>query len=71
MINLSQLQSETAELLPKREALSRFSFNLHKTTTVTKHTATVHAENNSLAVNDHSRDSLANSEAKQVINISQ
>ncbi|MEV4611565.1 hypothetical protein AB0K43_03035 [Kitasatospora sp. NPDC049258] len=68
---MSELQSETAEMLPKREALSRFSFNLHKTTTVTKHTAVVHAENNSLAVNDHSRDSVAGADAKQVITITQ
>jgi hypothetical protein len=69
MIDMSVLETETAELLPKREALSRFSFNLHKTT-VTKHAA-VYAENNSVSYNEHSWDSLASSEAKQYIAISQ
>ncbi|WP_030269562.1 hypothetical protein [Streptomyces sp. NRRL B-24484] len=69
MIDMSVLETETAELLPKREALSRFSFNLHKTT-VTKH-AVVYAENNSVSYNDHSWDSLAGSEANQYISIHQ
>ncbi|MEV6211179.1 hypothetical protein [Kitasatospora sp. NPDC051914] len=69
MIDMSALETETAELLPKREALSRFTLNLHKTTVI-KHAA-VYAENTSVAYNDHSWDSLAASEAKQYISINQ
>jgi hypothetical protein len=71
MIDVRELDQESGELLAGREALSRFSFNLHKTVTVTKHVATVYAENNSTALNDHSCDSIAGSDAQQQIYISQ
>ncbi|MGW0632498.1 hypothetical protein [Streptomyces sp. NPDC002758] len=70
-MNNDQLNAESAELLPGREALGRLKFSFVKTTNVTKHVAYVEAHNNSYAVNDHSDDSMAASAANQTIKISQ
>ncbi|KPI05179.1 hypothetical protein OK074_0317 [Actinobacteria bacterium OK074] len=70
-MNAHELDAESAELLPGREALGRLKFSFNKTTNVTKHVANVSAHNESLAVNDHSAFSAAESQAAQTINIAQ
>ena len=70
-IDATELEAESAELLPGREALGRLKFSFGKTTTVTKHVANVSAHNESAALNDHSSWSVAQSQASQSINISQ
>ncbi|MER6126578.1 hypothetical protein ABT173_28965 [Streptomyces sp. NPDC001795] len=70
-MNMDQLEAETADLLPGREALGRFSFNLTKMTTVTKKIAHVDAHNESAAVNQCSPWAVAASEASQTISVQQ
>jgi hypothetical protein len=70
-MNAHELDAESAELLPGREALGRLKFSFNKATHVTKHIANVEAHNSSVALNDHSCWSSAESQAAQSINISQ
>ncbi|MFF3468035.1 hypothetical protein ACWCQN_45085 [Streptomyces sp. NPDC001984] len=70
-MNNDQLNAESAELLPSREALGRLKFSFVKTTNVTKHVAYVDAHNESAAANYYSPEAIAASEANQTINISQ
>ena len=70
-INIDELQAESAELLPGREALSTLRFNITKHVTVTKHIAHVDATNLSAAVNYQSFGADAESAAGQSIHISQ
>lgn len=71
MLDVQELDSESAQLLPGREALGKLKFSFTKTTNVTKHIATVHATNQSTAANLFSPDAVAQSEASQGICISQ
>ena len=68
-MNIDELEAESGELLPGREALSRLRFSFTKT--VTKHVATVNATNTSAAVNYDSFGATAASEAAQSISITQ
>ncbi|MCD0482932.1 hypothetical protein [Streptacidiphilus sp. ASG 303] len=71
-MNMDELAAESADLLPGREALTKFSgFSFTKTLNVTKHVAHVSASNESLALNDHSVGAVAQSAANQSISISQ
>ncbi|MDX3078308.1 hypothetical protein ACFWVC_05670 [Streptomyces sp. NPDC058691] len=70
-MNNDQLDAESAELLPGREALGKLKFSFVKTTHVTKHVAHVEAHNDSLAVNVDSPFAVAQSEATQAISIRQ
>jgi len=70
-MNVQELNAESAELLPGREALGKLKFSFTKTTYVTKHIATVNAANHSVAANLFSRDTMAQAEASQGICISQ
>ncbi|GEK04660.1 hypothetical protein ACWDU8_25085 [Streptomyces sp. NPDC003388] len=70
-MNMDQLEAETAELLPGREALGKFSFNFAKMTTVTKKVAHVDAHNESAALNQCSPYAVAQSEAAQSISVQQ
>ncbi|SEM74712.1 hypothetical protein [Streptacidiphilus jiangxiensis] len=70
-MNINELDAESAELLPGREALGRLKFNFTKTVNVTKHVAHVNAHNNSLALNLGSDGATAASEAAQCISIHQ
>ncbi|MFK4149677.1 hypothetical protein [Streptomyces sp. NPDC004065] len=70
-MNMDQLQAESAELLPGREALGRFSFNFSKVSTVTKKIAHVDAHNESAALNQCSPYAVAQSEATQAISVQQ
>ncbi|MFF4188931.1 hypothetical protein ACFYZ9_37640 [Streptomyces sp. NPDC001691] len=70
-IDNHELDAESAELLPGREALGRLKFSFGRSTTVTKHVANVTAHNESAALNDHSLWSVASSEGTQAIHISQ
>ncbi|MGW2934781.1 hypothetical protein ACWDA7_23650 [Streptomyces sp. NPDC001156] len=71
MMDPRELDAESAELLPGREALGRLKFSFHKTVNVEKHIANVWATNQSQAFNDHSAWSAAESSASQTINIHQ
>ncbi|MDX2852204.1 MULTISPECIES: hypothetical protein [Streptomycetaceae] len=70
-MNMDQLDAESAELLPGREALGKLKFSFVKTTHVTKNIAHVDAHNESLAANQFSPFAVAQSEATQAINIRQ
>ncbi|MGX4694480.1 hypothetical protein [Streptomyces sp. JNUCC 63] len=70
-MNMDQLEAETAELLPGREALGKFSFNFTKMTSITKKVAHVDAHNESAALNQCSPYAVAQSEAAQVISVRQ
>ncbi|MGW0082824.1 hypothetical protein [Streptomyces sp. NPDC003393] len=70
-MNMDQLEAETAELLPGREALGKFSFNFAKWSTVTKKVAHVDAHNESAALNQCSPYAVAQSEAVQSISVQQ
>ncbi|MGW3248901.1 hypothetical protein [Streptomyces sp. NPDC001070] len=70
-MNMDQLDAESAELLPGREALGKLKFSFVKTTHVTKHVAHVDAHNESLAANQYSPFAVAQSEATQAISIRQ
>ncbi|MEU5594665.1 hypothetical protein [Streptomyces sp. NPDC020298] len=71
MMDAYELEAESAELLPGREALGRLKFSFGKTVNVTKHVANIDASNQSAAVNDHSAWSVADSGAAQAINVHQ
>ena len=71
MLDVQELDSESAQLLPGREALGKLKFSFTKTTYVTKHIATVNAANHSVAANLFSPDAVAQAEATQSISISQ
>ncbi|MBF9071622.1 hypothetical protein [Streptacidiphilus fuscans] len=70
-MDITELEAESAELLPGREALGRLKFNFTKTVNVTKHVATVNAHNHSTALNIGSNCSTAASDASQAITIHQ
>ncbi|MDT0469962.1 hypothetical protein [Streptomyces gibsoniae] len=70
-MNNDWLEAETAELLPGREALGKFSFSFAKMTTVSKKIAHVDAHNESMAVNQYSPFALAQSQASQAISVRQ
>jgi hypothetical protein len=71
MLDARELDAESAELLPGREALGRLKFSFTKITNVTKHVANVHAHNESAAVNNYSDYATAQSQAEQGIIIVQ
>ena len=71
MMDAHELEAESAELLPGREALGRLKFSFNKTVNVTKHIANIQAGNESAAVNDHSAFSVADSGATQNISVHQ
>ncbi|GAA2708339.1 MULTISPECIES: hypothetical protein [Streptomyces] len=71
MLDMHELDAESAELLPGREALGKLKFSFTRTTTVTKHVADVHAHNTSTALNVCSPDAVAQSAATQTIAIQQ
>ncbi|MGW7823486.1 hypothetical protein ACWGLF_36385 [Streptomyces puniciscabiei] len=70
-MDMRELDAESAELLPGREALGRLKFSFGKTVNVTKHVAHINAHNESAAVNDHSSWSDAESSAQQTITVQQ
>ncbi|WP_018548113.1 hypothetical protein [Streptomyces sp. LaPpAH-108] len=70
-MDMRDLDAESAELLPGREALGKLKFSFNKTTNVTKHIANIEAQNQSLAANDHSLWSDAQSQAGQAISVKQ
>ncbi|GAA3055141.1 hypothetical protein VR41_02310 [Streptomyces sp. NRRL B-1568] len=70
-MNPNELEAESAELLPGREALGKLKFSFTRTTNVTKHVAHVSAHNESLAANTDSPFAVAQSEATQAISIKQ
>jgi hypothetical protein len=74
-MDMHELEAESAELLPGREALGKLSFSFAKTVDVTKnvtvHTATVNAGNSSNVGNFHSPLAVAQGEADQTISVSQ
>ncbi|MGW4561891.1 hypothetical protein ACWEN3_05600 [Streptomyces sp. NPDC004561] len=71
MMDAHELEAESAELLPGREALGRLKFSFGKTVNVTKHVANISAHNESAALNDHSAWSDAESQATQAITVKQ
>ncbi|WP_018548114.1 hypothetical protein [Streptomyces sp. LaPpAH-108] len=71
MMDAHELEAESAELLPGREALGKLKFSFNKTTNVSKHVANIAASNQSAALNDHSAYSVASSGAAQTISVSQ
>ena len=71
MMDAHELEAESAELLPGREALGRLKFSFNRTTNVTKHIANIQASNESAALNDHSSWSAAESSASQHITVTQ
>ncbi|MGW1802825.1 hypothetical protein ACWCQN_45080 [Streptomyces sp. NPDC001984] len=71
MLGMCELDAESAELLPGREALGRLKFSLVKTTNVTRHVAYVSAHNNSLALNACSPEAIAQSAGNQSISVVQ
>ncbi|MER5918431.1 hypothetical protein ABT124_51565 [Streptomyces sp. NPDC001982] len=71
MLGMCELDAESAELLPGREALGRLRFSLVKTTNVTRHVAYVSADNNSIAVNACSPEAIAQSAGNQSISVVQ
>ncbi|MFK4150268.1 hypothetical protein [Streptomyces sp. NPDC004065] len=71
MMDAHELEAESAELLPGREALGRLKFSFGKTVNVSKHVANISAANQSAALNDHSAWSVAESGAGQSINVHQ
>ncbi|HEV2639147.1 MAG TPA: hypothetical protein VGX23_28665 [Actinocrinis sp.] len=70
-MDINELEAETAELLPGREALGKLKFNFTKTVTVTKNVANVHASNSSNAANFGSHGADAESQATQGISVTQ
>lgn len=71
MLDARELDAESADLLPGREALGRLKFGFGKTVNVTKHVAHISASNESAALNDHSLYSDAQSSASQSISVTQ
>ena len=74
-MDIHELEAESAELLPGREALGKLSFSFAKPLNVTKnvtvHSATVNAGNTSNAGNFGSWGGTVQGEADQSISISQ
>ncbi|MEZ0065212.1 hypothetical protein ABIA32_001200 [Streptacidiphilus sp. MAP12-20] len=70
-MDMHELEAESAELLPGREALGRLKFSFTKTVNVTKHVAHVSAHNHSSALNVDSNCATAASDAQQSIVIHQ
>ncbi|QMU79451.1 hypothetical protein GXW83_30835 [Streptacidiphilus sp. PB12-B1b] len=70
-MDMHELDAESAELLPGREALGKLKFSFTKTVNVTQHVANVSAHNTSSANNFGSLGATAQSEADQAISISQ
>ncbi|MFF7748884.1 hypothetical protein ACFZCP_06440 [Streptomyces sp. NPDC007971] len=70
-MDMRELDGESAELLPGREALGRLKFSFGRTVNVTKHVANIAADNQSAALNDHSAWSDAQSHAAQTITVKQ
>ena len=74
-MDIRELEAESAELLPGREALGKLSFNFTKTVDLTKnvtvHQATVNAGNTSNVGNFGSPEAIAEGEAVQSISINQ
>ncbi|MET7681939.1 hypothetical protein [Streptomyces sp. NPDC005423] len=70
-MDMNELNAESAELLPGREALGRLKFSFGKSVNVTKHVANISAHNESAALNDHSLYSDASSSAAQSISVTQ
>jgi hypothetical protein len=72
-MDMHELEAESAELLPGREALGKLSISFTKTVDITKHVnvANVGAENVSSAANYHSFGATALSQAEQGISVSQ
>ncbi|MBR7835808.1 hypothetical protein KDL01_21220 [Actinospica durhamensis] len=74
-MDIHELEAESAELLPGREALGKLSFSFTKTLDVTKnvtvHNATVNAGNSSNVGNFFSPGAVAQGEADQTISITQ
>jgi hypothetical protein len=73
-MDVRELEAESAELLPGREALGKLSFNFTKldvTKNVTVHSATVNAGNTSNVGNFCSPGAQAEGEAVQTISITQ
>jgi hypothetical protein len=70
-MNIDELQAESAELVPGREALGTLKFSFTKNVNVTRHIANVDATNLSAAVNYHSWGADAESMAAQSISVSQ
>lgn len=70
-ITVDELETESAELLPGREALGTMKFSFTRNVNVTKHIANVDATNLSSAVNYQSLGATAASEACQSISITQ
>jgi hypothetical protein len=71
MLDPRELDAESAELLPGREALGRLKFSFGKTVDVTKHIANVQAHNESAALNSHSLASVSQSLANQGVSVTQ
>lgn len=71
MLDVSELNAESAELLPGREALGRFKFSLTRVTQVSHKFAYVDADNTSAAVNSFSPLAVAQSQATQDILVKQ
>ncbi|MCD0482931.1 hypothetical protein LO771_11100 [Streptacidiphilus sp. ASG 303] len=71
MLDPRELDAESADLLPGREALTKFSLNFTKAINVTKHVAHVEAANSSQAVNQCSPGAVAQASAGQSISIKQ
>ncbi|MFI1565089.1 hypothetical protein ACH4ZX_18890 [Streptomyces sp. NPDC020490] len=70
-MNFHELEEESAQLLPGREALGKLKFSLTRMTRVTAKTVDVAAHNESLAANDVSPFAVAQSEAAQSVCIRQ
>jgi len=70
-MNTNELDAESAELLPGREALSTLNFTFYRSTNVSKHVAHVAAANNSASISQFSPYAVTQSEAQQSINIAQ
>ena len=71
MLDMNELNAESAELLPGREALGKLQFSFAKTVNVTNHVANVSAHNTSSADNFGSLGATAQSDAGQSISIHQ
>ncbi|GAB2924120.1 hypothetical protein [Streptomyces heilongjiangensis] len=70
-MNINQLEAETVEMLPGREALGRFSFNLTKLSTVSTKVANLGVHNESTAANQFSPLAVAQSAATQAVSVRQ
>ncbi|WP_034263816.1 hypothetical protein [Actinospica robiniae] len=70
-ITIDELATESAELLPGREALGTLKFSFTRNVNVTKHIANVDATNLSVAANYQSLGATAAGEAAQSISITQ